>query len=132
MEEKNSTTKIPLKKFHTLNINSLSLFGRSLFYGQFYILNHAGVLNWRRWRELEEEMIVLTAELLDLYSLLQSSGGMRIVYDSIDISVNMLFMHILNSALEEKGGDSVAITYRIGTYIILTVHVYEHIYLRVH
>ena len=44
----------------------------------------------------------------------------------------MVVMHILNCALGEKGGGSVAITYRIGTYIILIVHIYEHIYSRVH
>jgi hypothetical protein len=49
----------------------LSLFGRSSFYGQFYILNHVGVLNWGRWKELEEGMVVLTAEMLDLYPLLR-------------------------------------------------------------
>ena len=49
----------------------LSLFGRSLTYGQFYILNHAGVLKWGRWRELEDGMIVLTAEMLELYPLLR-------------------------------------------------------------
>ena len=48
-----------------------SLFGRSSFYGQFYILNHAGVLKWGRWRELEHGMIVLTAEMLELYPLLR-------------------------------------------------------------
>ena len=40
----------------------------------------------------------------------------------------MLVMHILKCDLGEKGGGSVAITYRIGTYIILIVHTYEHIY----
>ena len=49
----------------------LSLFGRSVTYGQFYILNHAGVLKWGRWRELEDGMIVLTAEMLELYPLLR-------------------------------------------------------------
>ncbi len=29
------------------------------------------VLNWERWRELDEGMIVLTAEMLDLYPLLR-------------------------------------------------------------
>ena len=49
----------------------LSLFGGSSFYGQFYIINHVGVLNWGRWKELEEGKIVLTAEMLDLYPLLR-------------------------------------------------------------
>jgi hypothetical protein len=50
----------------------------------------------------------------------------------IDISVKyMLVMHIPNCDLGEKGG-SVTITYHIGTYVILIVHIYEHIYLRVH
>ena len=37
-----------------------------------FVLNHAGVLNRGRWRELEEGMVFLTAEmLLDLYPLLR-------------------------------------------------------------
>ena len=51
----------------------------------------------------------------------------------IDISVKDMFaMHILICDLGEKRGGSVAITYRIGAYIILIVHIYEHTYLRVH
>ena len=64
----------------------LSLFvGRSSFYGQFFILNHVGVLNWGRWRKLEEGMIVLTncgdVRPLSIASPVVESSGMRIVYD---------------------------------------------------
>jgi hypothetical protein len=59
---------------------SLSLFGRSSFYGQFYILNHVGVLNWGRWRKLEEGMIG-DVRPLSIASPVVESSRMRIVYD---------------------------------------------------
>jgi hypothetical protein len=48
-----------------------SLYGRSALDGKYYVLNHAGVLNWGRWKEVVEGMIVLTHEMLDLYPLLR-------------------------------------------------------------
>jgi hypothetical protein len=39
----------------------------------------------------------------------------------------MLVMHIHNCNLGEKGGGSVAITYRIGTYTIFIIGTYLHI-----
>ena len=40
----------------------------------------------------------------------------------------MLVMHIHNCSLGEKGGGSVAMTYRIGTYSVIIIHIYEHAY----
>ena len=45
-----------------------SLYGRSAFDGKFYVLNHAGFLNWGRWKELVEGMVELTPAMLDLYA----------------------------------------------------------------
>ena len=44
----------------------------------------------------------------------------------------MLVMHIHSCSLGEKGGGSVAITYRIGTYSVIIIHIYEHTYSYVH
>ena len=49
-----------------------SLYGRSALDGKFYVLNHAGVLNWGRWKELAEGMVELTHAMLDLYPLLRA------------------------------------------------------------
>ena len=49
-----------------------SLYARSALYGKFYVLNHAGVLNWGRWKLLSEEMIELTPAMFDLYPLLRA------------------------------------------------------------
>ncbi len=65
------------------------MYGRSALDGKYYVLNHAGVLNWGRWKEVVEGMIVLTHETLDLYPLLRQQ-------------------------YLEKGGGSVAITDRLG------------------
>ncbi len=51
----------------------VSLYGRrSALYGNFYVLNHAGVLNWGRWKQISEEIIELTPAILDLYPLLRA------------------------------------------------------------
>jgi hypothetical protein len=49
-----------------------SLYARSALYGKFYVLNHAGVLNWGRWKLLSEEMIELTPAMFDIYPLLRA------------------------------------------------------------
>jgi hypothetical protein len=49
-----------------------SLYGRSALDGKFYVLNHAGVLDWGRWKELAEGMVELTPTMLDVYPLLRA------------------------------------------------------------
>ena len=52
--------------------NPTSLYAYSPLYNQYYIVKQDGALNWCRWKDINDSMVLLTAEHLVTYPLLRS------------------------------------------------------------